>query len=372
MRIVGLLALLGAPTVASASCESFVRQVNGVGASALPGLFTKLARCDQRLAEDRFSDFMRASGDVGTLVSLSLAAIDSGVNAPVWGMLEEIPEFSLRDEVAKGVGAHCVDHPQVLAFLKGAHGQLRDRQFGMWREAFKSCESADLDVWLEQVVSQPPSVSYDEKYNVVSESLIKRQRVASLGVLKTAAIAAGNNGGPFSTILDRMNESVRPDTFGADIAEDDREALEAALVDVAKQVTPELAAQVADRLYQAGAESAAASLLPTIYAGRVQGKGMLTYAVASVETCGKDAIIHYAAVTEPAKRWSIVDDVTPLALAFKPKLKCTSEEAWPVLTTPEPVAGRGEISDWVATIEAEWEEKNLSVKGREEKTIILD
>ncbi len=358
-RIALALAALGVATTAQANCQDIAKKASTVAPEEMGATYASLTACDAKVASDHFDDFMRASKDVDTLVALSLAAVDGGVNAPVWAMLEKLPDMALRDPVAKEVGAQCEAHPNVVPFLKGAYGELRDRQFGMWREAFKSCASKDLDAWLGQVVGTPPTVSYDEKYNVVSEALIKRQRGAALPVLQKAAIAAGTSGGPFTTVLDRMNESVRPDTFGAQISDEDRATLETALVDVAKHVSPELASQVADRLYQAGAESAAASLLPVVYADRTQGKGSLIYGVASVEACDKQAVVHFAEVTEPGKRWSIVDDVQAPALAFKPRLKCTAEGPWPVLT-------------WVAKIESDWAGQGNKVSLREEKAFSLD
>jgi hypothetical protein len=372
MPVVALLALLALPATANASCQSIADGASSLPGAAIPATYARLVACDRQLAEDRFDDFMRASKDVGTLVGLCMAAIDNGVNAPVWGMLEKVPDLSLRDEVAKGVGGSCSEHANVVGFLKGAHSQLRDRQFNMWTYAFRVCEAEELDSWLREVVVLPPSVSYDDKYNTVTEALVKRQRGAALPTLAIAAKVAGKNGGPFTTLLDRMNESVRPESFGADISGDDRVALEAALVDVAQALPSEQAAQVADRLYQAGAESAAASLLPTIYADRVQGKGVLTYGVAAIESCDKEAIVHFASVTEPSKRWSILDDVTPMALAFKPKLKCVGEGSWPVMTTSEPILGKNEIAEWAEGLVADWQGRGLEVKLREEKGLTLE
>lgn len=370
LSAVGVLWGMGVAGTAQAACDDLWKNVAAAPPADVAPSYVKLVQCDAKVAEAHFEDFMRASKDIDTLVSLSLSAIDAGVFAPVWAMLDQVPEVSTRDEVAREVGAACADHPKVVPFLEGAHAQLRDRQFGMWRDAYRECATPEIQTWLAGVVAAPPAVAYDEKYNVVSEALVKQQRGAALPVLQKAAIAAGKANGPFTTVLDRMNEAVRPDTFGAPLSDDDRAKLEAALVEVARQVSPELAAQVADRLYQAGAESAAASLLPTIYADRVQGKLML-YGVAAVESCDKQAIVHYAEVTDPAKRWSIVDDVQGPARAFKPRLTCTAEGEWPVLTTPEPLA-KGGLEGWLATIQSEWAGKGLEVKLKEEKAIALD
>ncbi len=364
-----LLALWAPP--AHASCDALVKRAATVSPDQVGPTFAELARCDAAVAAEHFDDFLRRSKDVDTLVSLVFAAVDHGVYEPLWSMLDKIPDVALRDQVAADVGANCSGHDRFVEFVQQAHARLGDRQFGMWREALRACEAPALVDWLEQASGSPPAVPYDEKYNVVTDVYVRRKRAEALPVLQRAAVAAGASGGPFSTILDRMNEAVRPETFGAEIAPEDRARLEEALVEVAKQVPPELAAQVADRLYQAGAEEAAASLLPVVYADRVHGKGTLVYGVAAVESCENVAVIHYAEVTEPGTRWSIVSDVQEPARAFKPRLKCQSDEEWPVLTTPEPLA-KGGLDAWVAELESEWAGKGLSVKLREEKAIALD
>ena len=372
IRALTIAAAMAAPVVAHANCESIANRASSVSGDQVAATYGSLIGCDAKLAADSFGNFMRASGDVGSLVGLSLVAIEGGVSTPVFGMLEEIPDMSLRDEVAKGLGAECAQNEKVVGFLKSAYTSLRDRQFGMWREAYLSCESEDLDAWLGSVVETPPPVSYDEKYNVVTEALVKRVRAEALPTLGVAARAAAGNGGPFTTLVDRMNDAARPATFGAEMSDEDRAALEAALVEVARGVAPEQALMVADRLYQAGAESAAVSLLPSIYADRVQGKGRLMYGVAAIESCDGEAVVHFAEVIEAGKRWSILNDVTPLALAFKPKLKCAAEGEWPVLTTPEPVASRSGISEWLETVSSQYAGQGVDVKTKEEKAIALD
>ena len=371
MKTAMALALVMLAPTAHASCTSIADKADTVSGDAVGSTFAQLAQCDAKLAEDRFPDFMRASKDVGSLVGLSLAAIDAGVYVPVWGLLEKVPEISTRDEVAKGVGTSCNDHAKVNDFLKGAYTQLRDRQFGMWRDAYRNCQSEELGAWLGEVVAQPPSVTYDEKYNVVTEALVKSQGAASLPVFGDAAIAAAANGGPFTTLLDRMNEVVRPATYGGTIAPADQAALEETLGKVASAVGQEQATLVANRLYQSGAEEAAVALLPVIYADRIQGKTDLLYGAAVVESCDGEAIVHFALVTEPSSRWSIVEDVTPTLRAFKPKLKCAAEGDWPVMTSHEPLLDKGALEAWVAEVEGQWAGKDLDVKSREEKAITL-
>lgn len=372
LRVLTLGAILAIPAIAQANCESIAKRASTVSGDQVASTYGSLIGCDAKLASDNFGNFMRASGDVGSLVNLSLVAIEGGVSSPVLSMLEDIPDMSLRDEVAKGLGAQCAEHPDVVNFLKSAYTSLRDRQFGMWRAAYLSCEGEGLDSWLASVVETPPAVSYDEKYNVVTEALVKRTGIEALSTLGVAARASAANGGPFGSLIDRMNDAARPAAFGADMTDEDRKALEMALVEVARGVSPQQAMMVAGRLYQAGAEDAAVSLLPNIYADRVQGKGRLLYGVAAVESCEGEAIIHFAEVVEGGKRWSILNDVTPLALQFKPKLKCAEGEDWPVLTTPEPVASRSGINDWLQGVTDQYAGQGLDVKTKEEKAISLD
>lgn len=371
LRATLALGLFALAPAAHAGCETIAKSATTVAPDKLGETYAQLVACDRGLAEDAFDEFMRASKDLETLEALTLAAVDNKVHKPVYPMLEKVQDLGLRDEVAKAVGADCGAHPEVVAFLRGAYTELRDRQFGMWREAYRSCNSPDLDAWQAEVLANPPSIAYDEKYNVVAETFVKRKRAEALPTLQKAATAAAGNGGPFTTLLDRMNDAVKPETFGANIAEEDRKKLEDALVGVAKHVQPEMAKQVADRLYQAGAETAAASLLASVYPERVKGKGELTYGVATVEACDKEAIIHYAEVTEPGKRWSIAQDVEAPAREFKPKLKCQPEGPWPLFTTPEPLA-KGGLEDWLGQLQTEWAGKDLDAKLKEEKAIILD
>ena len=141
---------------------------------------------------------------------------------------------------------------------------------------------------------------------------------------------------------------------------------------VAGAVLPEQAALVADRLFNAGSESAAASLLPAVYPERVQGNDMFLYGTAAVEACDGQAIIHYAAVYEPAKRWSILQDVEEPSRAFKPKLKCSADGPWPVLVTSEPLAEKSGLDNWAKELESQWINKGNEVKLKGEKSITLN
>jgi hypothetical protein len=82
--------------------------------------------------------------------------------------------------------------------------------------------------------------------------------------------------------------------------------------------------------------------------------------------------VHWAGVTDPAKRWSILTDVEAPARAFKPKLKCTAKDAWPVLATPEPVKDSAEIQKWVDGVVAEYAGKGMSASAKGEKDFALN
>ena len=144
-----------------------------------------------------------------------------------------------------------------------------------------------------------------------------------------------------------------------------------------KEVGPERAKAVADRLANAGAEAAAAQLLPFIYTDRMQG-GSFLYGAVSIETgdCKgkKTAVLHVAQVIEPGKRWIIHNELEEPLRAVKARLaKCTAEEGdWPVATTREPIKGGKDIDSWIADLVKQWEGKGYEVEVKDEKEIRLD
>ena len=368
LLVVALLMPFGAQ---AANCDYLVKKAATQEGEALVKSFSQLISCEKSTAESAFDEFMRASKDVGTLVDLSLTAITGELYTPVWHMLEKIPDYSARDEIASGIGAACTANDKVVPFLEGAYFGLRGVQFTGWNRALVSCEDAGLNKWMGEQLLTPPKIAYDEKYNTLIDTYVKRNRAGSLKVLERAATSAAG-GGPFNVIVEQMEASVQPESFGGSISAEDRALLEKSLVQVANQVGPEQAAMVADRLYNAGSESAAAGLLPRVYPTRVQGGGQLMYGGASVEACDEEAVIHFAAVTDPSKRWSIVSDLEEPARAFKPRLKCSSDGPWPVLATGEPVEAKGDISEWADSLVSQWEGRGFVVKLKEEKAIALE
>ncbi|MFT4623852.1 MAG: hypothetical protein ACI8PZ_002508, partial [Myxococcota bacterium] len=213
--LVAALAAVSLAGPASANCDSIAKKAATVDRTRVAPTFAELVKCDAGVAEARFDDFMRASGDVDTLVALSLVAIDAGLYKPVWGLLDNIPDYSARDQVAAAVGGKCTEHEGLLPFLKGAYVGVGDRQFGQWREALRGCSSEPLVAWLEEITAAPPSASYDKKYTTVVESFVAHRHADALPVLEAAAVKASQTGGPIGDLLDQMAESLRPEGLGA-------------------------------------------------------------------------------------------------------------------------------------------------------------
>ncbi|MBW1877952.1 MAG: hypothetical protein JRI25_11560 [Deltaproteobacteria bacterium] len=372
MKFLAVAFALLVPTTAFAGkCDRFADQANTATGEALVRAYASLAACDTAAADDAFPAFMRASGEMDTLVALAHIAIDHQIYTPVWNSLESIRDYGQRSEIARGVGAGCGSHPQVVQFLQGAYYGLRDIQFLQWDDGLVACDDEDLKTWMRTIVAAPPATSYDEKYSAVMDAYVKHMRSDALPVLQRAAIESSTSGGPFNTIIEKMDQAVQPKELGASIPPADRARLEESLVAIANEVGPEQAALVADRLYNAGSEDAAATLLSRVYPERVQENGMLLYGAASVESCDQEAIIHFAKVYEPSKRWSILADIEAPLAAFKPRLRCAAEHPWPIVATAEPVASDDELDDWIARMVASWEERGLEAKSRSEKAITL-
>jgi len=366
------IALLVAPQLAHAqSCDAVADRLASTPSDGLARLYGDLLACSKPVAEARFSDFVRKAQTTDDLVTLALVAIDAQSYLPVWSMLDHVREYSQRDEVAAGVGAACPEHPGVVNFLQGAYFGLKNTEFGRWDPALSGCSSDALATWIDATAAAPPTSSYDEKYNTMLTALVIRRGPDALPVLKRAAVEAATKGGPFNVIIEKMNDAVQPRELGADITPENRKRLETELVTIAGSVAPEQAAMIADRLYNAGAESAAAGLLPYVYPGKVQANGGLLYGVAAIEACGNEAVIHYRSVSEPARRWSILNDVAAPARAVKARLKCTPEGEWPVIATNEPISSDADLYPWVTELQQVWENKGNAVKSKQEAAVAL-
>jgi hypothetical protein len=360
--------------VAQAKCEDLAEGLDGLATDQLVAQYKLVMKCDVKMANQVFPQFMRVAGDTDTLVALSMAAIDADVWNPVWDMIGKLTSYEARDEVADRVGRTCVTDPKVVGFLKGAYFALRDIDFLQWDDALVACEDPDFQNWLVDQVEKPPPKLYDDKWGALMTAVVHRLGPASMPHLAKAGIAAAANGGPLDAILAEMDSAVAPH-LGDDMTPENRQLLEETLVAMARQLTPEKAYAVADRLATSGSEARAAELLPIVYPGRQQG-GYFAWGAASIEsgTCNgqKQAIVHFTAVLEPGKRWTITGVADNDLRSFKPKLtKCTATTPWPVVLSTEPLKNPTEAAVWALTVAKTWEGKGFLTKTKEEKQVVL-
>ncbi|MEC7947511.1 MAG: hypothetical protein VX265_08055 [Myxococcota bacterium] len=373
--IVSLALALLLPAAQAGKCDSLLARAEKDKGTALAASYAKLAACDKELAEQHYRRFMSSANDLESLVALSKSAIASEVWNPVWQQLDNITDYDIRDQVAQQIGAACSENEKIVPFLQGAYFGLKDIKFQQWSRAYEACEADALTTWLDGQVAKPPQKAYDDKFSALMTAYVDKRKAEALPTLAQSAIAAAE-AGPYDAILMKMDEAVATD-LGGTLSDEDRQALETALITVARAVTPEKARSVADRLATAGSRSAAAKLLPSIYPDRVRGGGFI-YGAAAVEAgeCkgAKTVVLHVSEVSEPGKRWLILEDTEGPMRAFKPRLKkCESEAGdWPVSVTPEPVMSGKDIDAWVNTLEATWAAKGYDVKVAGEKGIALD
>lgn len=358
---------------AQAKCENLLQGLDGAAPDLLVSRYKQLIQCDNKTANQEFQRFMRASEEADTLVALSLTAIEANIWNPVWEMIGKLTSYEARDEVADRVGRSCANSPKVVAFLKGSYFALRDIEFGQWDDALVTCESTEFQDWLLEQVEKPPPKLYDDKWGTLMIALVRRMGTSSLPYLAKAGVTAAGNGGPLEAILTQMDASVAPE-LGEEMSPENRKLLEETLVGMARQISPDKAFAVADRLANSGSEPRAAELLPVVYPNRKIDGGFL-WGGASVElaTCEgqKQAIVHIATIKEPGKRWIVLADSDAPLKAFKPRLKCKADDPWPVIVSPEPLRSAGEISSFTLGVVKSWEEKGYVVKTRDEKEIVL-
>lgn len=369
-----LFSLLLSAAAQAAPCDKLLAGVDKLAPEQVAGAYNDLLKCDreQAKAEATFFRYVARANTPESLAALSLAAINADIYAPVWQTPGKIPDYSLRDEVARQIGASCTQQAKVIPFLEGAYPAVRDIVFRQWDDAYLACESQDLWAWVEEQVKLPPDSTYNEKYNTLLDIYVKHTRAAALPTLTQAAIKAAATG-PFDTLLAKMVESTQPG-MGQPMKPEDKAALEKAMVEVARNVPLEKARAVAAQLADSGATDAAAQLLPTLYADRVQGGGGFLYGAIAVEECAasKTVVLHVVTVSEPGKLWNIAPALEKPLQGFKPKIKgCEVATPWAVVTSPEPVARSGDVSAWAATVQKAWVDKGYTVKIKSEKAISL-
>jgi hypothetical protein len=360
------LLLMTAPSFAG-SCDAQLGKIGSLAPEAAAPAFTALAQCDKKVAEANFVRYLERATEAEALTALVSAAIAAEVWNPVWTALGKITSYDARDEIAQGVGASCTTADKVVPFLKGAYFGLREVDFRQWDDAFAACESEDLWKWVADTIAAPPAKAFDEKYGALLDIYVKHAHADALVALAAGAEKAATNNGPYDALVRKMGEAGRADPG----------KLTEALVALASKVPVEKARGVAATLATAGSEDAAASLLPIIYADRKQAGGFL-YGAVSVEagTCDgkKTAFVHYAAVTEPGTRWTVLDDLESPLRAFKPRLgkDCADVVSpWTVLHSPEPVKAASDAEAWAETVVAKYTADGYATKLQKEKAFAL-
>lgn len=367
--------LLAVSSAHAADCAAMVAKVDTLPPEAVAAAFGDLVGCDKKVAEASFMKYLVKATDSDALVALVMRAVDADVWNPVWTSLSKIPSYDARDEVAQRVGEACGEHPKVVNFLQGAYFGLRDVEFQQWDDAYGACADEKLWTWAEGQVKSPPPKQFDEKYNYLVSIYVKHKKIDALGPLVEGVVKAAGNNGPFDAMLAQMSEAIVP-ALGASVNPDDQARLVEALSKVAQQVDIERARSVANQLANSGAEGAAARLLPVLYPDRTQPGGTFLYGAAGVEAgmCDgkKVAVLHYASVTEPGKRWSILGDLEGPMRGMKARLKdCTLESPWPVFHSPEPVKTTADVDAWAEARVKEWAANGYDVKAQKEKAFAL-
>ena len=363
------MGMIAAALPAYGACERELQGLEAASGEAVAAAFGAFAGCDAGKAREAFPAAVKRSGDVQSLAALSVVAIDAGLQDAVHGLLELIPDYAAREETARAIGAGCGESGAVEGFIADLHGALGDRAFVGWAGALRSCGAEGLTGRLQTLAAAPPDRDFDDKYATVVDLYATKRRTEALPVLKQAAASAAASG-PFAAVVDAMVKAVTPEGLGAKPAPADRDALVAALSELSAEISaPDALRRVANALVAADAPDAAGALLPKLYADRVQSDGSFLYGVAAIERCGDVAVVHWAVVTDPTKRWSIDDAVEGPARAFKPRLKkCDGEIAWTITPTLEPVKEANDVQAWAEGLASEIGE---SAKLKSEKKILI-
>ncbi|MCB9680762.1 MAG: hypothetical protein H6733_04750 [Alphaproteobacteria bacterium] len=361
---------LAAPSAALAGkCDSLVAAASSAKGDALVSTYKRLGACDGDAARTEYERFMVKAGDLETLVPLTLSAISLEAHTSIWKGMDRVP-YEFRGQLAQQVGEACSTQPEVVTFVQAAYVALKGAEFATWVPAMKACEAPAMTTWLEEVLVDPPTSTYNEKYNAVLQAYVDTRRMDALPTLEKAATVIAGRGGPLSLVLDAMQRATQPESFRDQPDPADVTTVEEALVRIAQAAPPEVARQVADRIYALGSEPLAASLLPSIYADRVQSGGGLMWVAAAIEQCDGDAVVHWVSWTEAPTRLAVLEPATAPLRAAKPKLKCAGDP-WVVRASETPVAGRAGAEAFVQAIVDELDGQGVKAKDREETKVTV-
>ncbi|MBA2320644.1 MAG: hypothetical protein H0V89_05750 [Deltaproteobacteria bacterium] len=360
--------LLGLSAAWAANCQALAAKASTVRGEAVAPAWSALATCDPALAEQTYPEFMRATGDVESLVALSHMAIDAGIYKPVVIALESVA--GARGEIAGAVGAGCEQHPNVVPFFQAAYADPKPRTFASWRDGVIACHAPALDAWLATVVVTPPGEIVSDRYATVLAAYTHHKGREAIPELQTAAVAAALNGGPFRDVLTTILDAVRGmGTVGTNLSPDERKLIEETFITIGQQVPPEAAREVGERLSAMGSDPAAAQLLPVVYADRMTS-GKLLYGIAGLESCDGQTVVHYAPAMAGGTKWSVQTEAEAAVRAFKPRLKCDAG-TWPVAVTPEPVRAAADVATWSGKLVTEAGDRGTEASAREEKGVML-
>ena len=372
------LLLLSNPAEASSKCNRYIRAAESFNADKQDGAklvrtFNSLVTCDKKFAEESFiPSFLPKAKQLSTFVALSEAAISQDIWKPTWKMIGNIPDYSMRKELTASIGEKCSTNPKIVQFLQGGYYGLKAIEFQRWNDAFKYCENDELSNWLKTTVEAPPSVPSDEKYDSLMSIYVNKVGPSSVSSLKNAAIMS-TDGGPFNQVVNQMRNAVSP-SLGGEMTAENKVLLEDALIEVSEKASTEQVMRISKLLSNAKS-SRVAELLPRLYPDRLSN-GKYSYAVVAVEAgeCKgkKQAVIHYATVTDPAKRLTVLEDVKEPIRSSKPRLRKCDTGEWSVSVSPEPLAKNENPTDLAEKIKTDFLSKGYKVKLRQEKSIILD
>ena len=181
-----------------------------------------------------------------------------------------------------------------------------------------STHGSKLKLWVRPTVvtSMAPCWKFSRRKNGVD----------SLAVLQEAAIKSIETE-YFDVIIMQMNNAVQPG-LGETMSEDSRTAFENAILAIAAKA-PSKALILAQQLNSVNS-TRSGELLKITYADRLKD-GLLSYGVVAVEAgeCKgkKQAALHVATVTDPAKRMVVLQDATGPIRTVQPETqKCETGE----------------------------------------------
>lgn len=360
---------------AQAKCEGYVRKAANAKGKVVIQNFKKAYACDPEVARANFYEFMKSANDLDTLQRFTLTAIE--LDPIFWehaGKIpEKIPDYSMRDNLTKALGTECTEYESLRKFMQASYITMGGNEFNRWDEAYTNCTHADIDAWIIERVENPPAQQFSAKYNTLLDILAQKKSASALPHFEAAAIAAAEKG-PYKDVVRKITDTVAP-SIGEKMSEENRGALEKALLNIAQKVDKTKASDVAFQLAAAGSEEKAAQLLPTIYAE--QYNEGFTYGVAAVELAKckgdkKEAVIHFAELSDKKVVWSVLETATTTLQKSKAKLsKCESEGDWSVVLTSTPIASAKEIKPWSEELKTDYEKKGYKVKLQKEKKITI-